>query len=55
MFYYFNKFFFQPIMVILTYKIHFFEFSFSIIDILFFGFWCSMLALIIKVIVNMGD
>ena len=55
MFYYFNKFIFQPIMAIVTYNIHIFEFTFSIIDVLFFGFWCSMLYLIIKVIVNMGD
>lgn len=51
----FNKVIFQPLVYILTYKIRIYEFSFSIIDILFFGFWCAMLALIIKVIVNMGD
>lgn len=51
----FNKVIFQPLVYILSYKIHIFEFSFSIIDIIFFGFWCAMLGLIIKVIVNMGN
>ena len=47
----FNKVIFQPLLYILSYNIHIFEFTFSIIDILFFGFWCIMLGLIIKVIV----
>lgn len=55
MFQVFYRFFYQPLRYILTYQIHIYEFTFSIIDILFFGFWCSMLALIIKCIVGWGD
>lgn len=51
----FNKFIFQPLFLILNYKIRIYEFCFSILDILFFGFWCVMLGLIIKVITNLGD
>lgn len=51
----FNKTIFQPLFYILSYKIHIYEFSFSIVDIIFYGFWCIMLGLIIKVILNMGN
>lgn len=51
----FNDVIFQPLLYIINYKIHIYEFNFSILDILFYGFWCLMLGLIIKVIVGMGD
>lgn len=51
----FSKVIFQPIMLILTYPIHIYEFTFSIVDVLFFGFWCLMLGLIIKCIVGWGN
>lgn len=51
----FSKLIFQPIFYILSYKIHIYTFSFSILDVLFYGFWCIMLGLIIKVICALGD
>ena len=55
MFSVFNKFIFQPLFYILSYRIHIYEFSFSLLDVIFYGFWCAMLGLIVKVIVSMGD
>ena len=55
MFFVFKKFIFEPLVLILTYKIRIYEFSFCILDILFFSFWCVMLGLVIKVITNFGD
>lgn len=54
MFYAFNQLIFQPLFRILSYKIHIYEFSFSILDIIFYGFWCFMLSLIIKCIIGWG-
>ena len=51
----FNEVIFQPLFYIISYKIHIYEFSFSILDILIYGFWCVMFGLIIKVICSMGD
>lgn len=51
----FNKIIFQPLIYILSYKIHIYQFTFSILDIIFYGFWCVMLGLIIKCIIDWGN